>query len=645
MTRSALSTPVLLSLVLGAAFAGGAVGFVLGGSSGIGSVHAASGAAPTIERRVEQRGEVNDDTVGLASPAAGARTTEAVIIRPNADLDPAAVTRAVHATSRETSVDIPVGDGVIEGTIESKGGEPIANVDVLLLPARSEFRATRKSSSATVGDEIARSLDEALRKAAETWAEGDGLSIRTMTDASGKFAFTEVADGRYRVRAELEGWRFRTLGPEVVLPGESTVLEGRAAHHIRVALTATDGTPIVEAMLRIDGEGADEWLEWTVDEPDVYVDDPQFQIRAYAELFDVGRTRGVPPARLVSDLIAVDAATDETQTITLELQPRCVLVGRLAGEPTRGDGDNNVFMLALRPGESFDPTAKLNGALDQWARKGMFVFNKLRPGQYAIGVYGEEGMASNHRLIEVVDGLNEIVLERHVVDQTRCLSVRTLSPNGTRLDGVRYWFEYQKEGAEPDTGWVSVRRDIGGVDLLDVEAFSDFDYDAWPAGTRMWLMASTSVYGRVRAELSSGQREVELQFGAPCELVVSIAGDTSIGGYMIKVVDTSIEREDPPQIASARQRQNGGGATQIGRDGTCRFRGLAPGPVDVVLMHASRWWGDGVEIARQELTLSGSEHRVEFQAITLCDLSVVITPAKKGQNFTLRHEKEDGEER
>lgn len=643
MTRSALSTPALLALVLGAAFAGGAVGFVLGGSSGAGEVHAASGAAPTIERRVEQRGEGSDLTVGLASPAPGARTTEAVIVRPRGDLDPAAVTRAVRATSRETSVDIPVGDGVIEGTIESKDGEPIANVAVLLLPARSEFRATRKSSSAAVGDEVARSLDEALRKAAEEWAEGDGLSLRTMTDASGKFAFSEVAEGRYRVHAELEGWRFRTLGPEVVLPGELTALEGRAAHVIRVALIATDGTPIARAMLRIDGERRDEWLEWTADEPEVYVDDPQFQIRAYAELFDVGRTRGIPPARLVSDRIAVDAATEETQTVTLVLQPRCVLVGRLIGE-SRGGG-NSVFMLPLRPGESFDPTAKLNGTLDQSAWNGMFVFNKLHPGPYVIGVYGEEGMASSHRLIEVVDGLNEIVLERHVIDSNRCLLVRPLSPNGTRLEGVRYWFERQIEGTDPETEWISVRRDIGGVDLLDVEGFSDFDYDAWGAGTRMWLMASISAYGRMRVELTSGQRAVELQFKAPCELVVSIAGDTSIGGYMIKVVDTSIEREDPPQIATARQRQDGGGATQIGRDGTCRFRSLAPGPVDVVLMHASRWWGDGVEIARQELTLSGSEHRVEFQAITLCDLSVVITPAKKGQNFTLRHEKDDGEER
>ncbi|MEM6567315.1 MAG: PDZ domain-containing protein, partial [Planctomycetota bacterium] len=401
-------------------------------------------------------------------------------------------------------------------------------------------------------------------------------------------------------------------------------------------------TPIDEAVLFIDGSRGNEFVDWTADDPVVVVEDPEVKVTAYADLYDWPNTRGAPPSRLVSDRIPIDVASGDDAEVTLQLEPRSVLLGRLLGDPT-GSTSSSVFMIPLRPGETFDATVKLNDPLSTWARNGTFSFYGLRPGPHEVGVFGEDEMPANHRTIEIVDGLNEIELERERLDPSGCMVVRSFAPNGRRMERVRYWFEYEKPGMDPDTGWASTRQNVDGVDLIDMDDFDEFDYRDWPAGTRMWLIGKTDAYGQARVEISPGQMEAELQFQPPCELEVKIHGDTSIGSYRIVVYDDAIEREDPRSLAMASQGRRGSD-TRIRRSGVATFRGLAPGPVVVALKHESQWWGDGVEIARQELTLVGSDHRVEFQAVELCDLSIVVTPVDNDQNFSIRHEEEDGDE-
>ncbi|MEM9379448.1 MAG: hypothetical protein AAGB93_05805 [Planctomycetota bacterium] len=647
MSRTAVSAPVLLALVLGAALGGGAVGFVLGGSSG--PLRAAerleSGPAARVERTVVRDGTPTErpaDDLSLAAPAAGGRTAPAVVVRASQGADPEAMARSIRSASRGYHVDVPTGDGVIEGLVETEEHEPIAGVDVLLLPSVSDFETARKGSSGEAGDAVTRTLEDALDKAARSWAKREGLSMRTATDARGRFRFDQVPDGRFEVRAEREGWRFRMRGTEVVQPGESTTIEGRAARSVRVALSASDGTAIDEAVLFIDGSRRDEYVDWTAEDPVVVVEDAEVKITAYADLYDWPNTRGAPPSRLVSDRIPVDVASEDGAEVTLELEPRSVLLGRLLGDP-KGSTSSGVFVVPLRPGETFDDTVKLNDPLSSWARSGTFTFYGLRPGPHEIGVFGEDEMPANHRTIEIVDGLNEVELEREQLDPAGCMVVRSYAPTGRRLERVRYWFEYEQPGKDPDTGWASIRANVDGVDLIDMDDFDEFDYADWPAGTRMWLMGKTDTYGQTRVEITAGQMEAELRFEPPCELEVQILGDTSIGSYRIAIYDDSIEREDPRRIAMASQGRRGSDV-RIRRSGVATFRGLAPGPVVVALKHESQWWGDGVEIARQELTLVGADHRVEFQAIEVCDLVIVVTPVDSDQSFSIRKEEEDGDE-
>ncbi|MEM6674759.1 MAG: hypothetical protein AAF726_18070 [Planctomycetota bacterium] len=640
MTRTGLATPVLLLFLVVTALAGGAIGFVLGRTGGDSTVHAATAS---LDRKVERRATETTMPASLVRPDGEARTgraVQAVRTLPAAQVDPEDLARSIASMSRTVEVESPTGDGVIEGRVATEAGDPLGGVDLVLVPS-SKGRGTSRSSSSGAFDDAAPSLDEALERAAEEWAKKSGRSLRTRTGSDGRFRLDGVPDERYILRAEKEGWRFRVLGPSVVAPGDSIEVEAAQAYTVQLALTASDGTPIEEAVLYIDGERKDEWVDWSADEPNLVVADPLVGVRAYSEFIDVAGTNSRSPARLISDELPLDAVAATGSTVSIELHARCIVVGRLLGNPRTSTG-GSVFALALRPGENLDPTMKLNDPVTRYTREGGFVFDNLMPGRHAIGVVGRSQYPVNFRIVDLVDGVNEVEIERERVDPTNCIVVRSLAPSGRRLENVDYSVEYMKPGQDPDNAWVRTYENVDGVDLLDLDGFDEFDYDSWPSGTRMWLLGRSSVYGSCRVELTAGQRDAELRFETPCELVVTIADFSPDAGCNITIHDVSLGQDDPPRIAMARSAARGSNV-RIDRTGTARFVGLAPGPIVVKLGHASRWWGNGAELDSQELTLSGKEHRIELQSVPLSDLSVVITPVQDDESFYLRRKNEDGE--
>lgn len=618
------ATPALLLLV---ALGGAAAGFGLGMSFG--------GPAPALA------GERSDSFTGRrADGDAGDRSAEdASLVRPEeGPVERGGSTRVVDApsVSRTTidravsrtaapAVELPSGEGVIRGVARDRDGKPIPGVEVVLTPPQDRQPA-RKSSESMGADDRTLTLEETLERAAQKWARKEGAARRSTSGDDGTFALEGLPDRPFRVRGEAEGWRFRVDGPSLVSPGAEVVLVGRPTSVFELRLTRSSGPAVTEAYVNVGSS----WLEWSAEDPFVHVTSRNLNVSVLAEPFAAHEVGERLYGRWVSPSVPVSVAPDGSTVVEIELEPNCVLAGRVEGPRY---GSSSVFALPLREGERFDPSMKINGGSSAGGSSGLYAISGLLPGRYAVGIKDDQDdTAVHHEIVELVDGLNRVDLVKGDVDMSRCVSVLSLAPDGSRLESVSYGFEWTRGDDDRDTEGVRVFRDIEGRDLVDLDNFYSFDIDDWPAGTRMWIYASCSGYGRATAPYEPGQREAVLRFEAPCELKVQIEGDFRAGGYTVAVYDASKGEEDRPRLKSARQGRSG---ARISRAGVAHFRGLAPGPVEVRLERSVRWWGRGLEVDSAELTLSGADHQVTLTAAALADLSVVVTPIEKDRDLSL----------
>lgn len=637
MTQSSLRPAALLGIVFAAAIAGFAVGFFLRGQDSH-AAHASEAASPTINV-VRSGSDVADrqDEMAEVDPMRSARSSAPSVIERNASPD--RIQRVASGVKPKLR-SLPVGDGEIRGKVETRDGKPLPDVSIFLVPPRSAAQAVRRASEATALKQRTRTLEETLEAAAKSWAKSEGLAQETKTGADGSFVFTDVPDRVFEVRAQAEGWTFTSKTTKLLRPGSHALLVGKAMPAFTLQLTSADGSPIDRALVSVNA-GVDGWMEWTKEDPVVRVTRHQFSVRAIADVYELPLRYPIA-SRLVSQWLPVDIASDDAKVVTLELEPTCVLFGTMTGDQ---HGKSSVYVQELRPGETFDPSARLSGHRETSGRSGAFVFTELAPGRHAVGILGEDDTALDHRVIEVIYGLNEIALEKQPIDRTNCVVAKAFTPQGERAENVRYGFEWTRNGSDPSSEGVSTFRDVDGVDLVDLKNFYSFDIEDWPSGTEMFMTARTSAYGKARVPFTQGQREASFRFEVPCELEVAITGSIQGGGYTVTVYDDSVETDSPRQLRSARQGTRGGD-TKINSSGIVRFHGLSPGPVTVKLERTMRWWGSGIVIEEQDIALSGREHRVDFQAASMNDVALVITPTKKPRSIQLmvRDEKAtDGE--
>lgn len=642
-----LSAPALLGVVLASAAAGFAIGWITGPAA-TPVAAAESMLVPTSTTAAlgpSNEGSL-DTSQALASVEArtddvrerGLRSATAVGGDPHA-VPESLLNRAVRRVEAP-DVEIPTGTAVVRGRVTTREGDPMPGVEVVATPAQPNMRASRPGTDAR-GERVREDLEEVLEKAARDWAKGQGRSVTTRTGADGSFQIEGLADLSYLIRAQGEGFDFVVrenglLNP-VKSPDAVVILEAEPLQRIEVHVVGVDGAQVEEAIVIADGER----LEWTREEPFVFVDSKQFSVRAMAEPFAIGVGRSA--ARLSSESIPVDVIADPDAVITLQLEAACSVAGRIVGERVTTESWQSIHAVPLRPDEAFDATLPAPDDIDTNARQDVFLFADLQPGRYAICLVGAGSVPVAHEIVDVGPGLTEVTLEREVYDPSKYISVRALSPRGTSVENFWARFEYQEPGSEVDSDWMRSRALPDGTKLLDVTEFDEFDYDAWPAGAKAWIVGSSEVYGQVRVPVSSGQRDVTVQFDEPCQLTVQLEGDIGMGGFVVKVLDADTERTEPPSITQATQRASRG-RPRIDSSGRVRFRALSPGPVIVTLSQANYWWGEGNEIARAELNLSGADHQVSLDVPPVSDLEVLLVPCDERHYLELVTEDEDGEE-
>ena len=634
------SSPAMFLVCTGIALAAFVAGFFVGGAGS--AVEAAEPSSFSASPHAEKFG---DDGVGPAVVRSDSMDRREAKSLPATGPSAEFLDQGVRAMERPP-VDQPRGTAVISGQVTTPSGEPVAGVTVFATPARKERAVERLASEPVVPDNQLKTFHEVLTDGADAWAKRTGRAVSTKSLPDGSFKLTGLNAMYYDVKAECKGYRVDNLVGSVVhpskVPDALVLFEAKKMNSVRVELVRLDGGPAIDqAVLSIQGEDH-ESVQWTRSNPVVYAVGNEFRLQARGGYLGLGGHRTV--ARFVSDAVMVYLTPgDPEPTVTLELEETCVVMGRVVGDRQFRRDRDVVLAVGLRDQQVFDPTSPVQSEARAWSRSGTFCFTDLRAGRYAFCVNDNNGIPATFEVLEVGPGVTEVTLERPAIDVSEWLAVTVRSPTGAEMKDVSVHFEMLVPGAALTEDYASSRVLASGVLVLDVTKL-DFDYEVWPSGTQVWIVAGARGFGQARAPLTSGQRAVEVQLAPPCELEVTVHGDLSVGEFHVKVLEQNSQREDPEVLCYAATSASSWNA-RINRNGVVRFRGLAPGPVTVALSSQNRWWGEGGHVDEQEIVLRGTDHQIALRVPPTHDLAVLVSPCDKRRGVSILRVESDGKKK
>lgn len=392
------------------------------------------------------------------------------------------------------------GDGVIEGLVLSADGNPVPNANVGAIAEAPQLRHVVSTRRDEVIDDLARSR----------MAEADRNTWRTVTDAEGKFRFSELARGQlYTVSTSHEHWgRQRERN---VAPGEKVVLQ-----FVVVALTsgmAVDpgGKPVpgLQVMFNIEGKQFHPSDEATTSS------DGKFVMRWEER---VERFRLQAPGFVASEVFGRDSRGRTDLRVIMRAAPRLVgVVETPAGTPV-AKADIKVTRARDLSGETIELGETGSATADL---AGRFVLDSLPPGSYTLrAVLGSQ---VSPELEVKLEGDTQVKL---VVDSGGVLVVRVLTAAGKPL---------------PDT-YISIR-DRGG-DYVDSTSFANGEpgetcYSGLPrAIVEVQVRASGMAAQWLEVDLATGPQRLEVVMKPGCVArgrVVDSAG-RGLSGLFLKLI-------------------------------------------------------------------------------------------------------------
>ncbi|MEO0481808.1 MAG: carboxypeptidase-like regulatory domain-containing protein [Planctomycetota bacterium] len=545
---------------------------------------------------------------------------------------------APSATSR-------TGDGVIRGrAVQIDGaGLPGATVVVSYREPRS---STRSNDNPLRAAPERRTLDEALRRAAEQWAESDANTFRTTTLDDGSFEVSGLVQGSHRVRVYAEGFQIESGSREwvTVEPGGFLAFTATPLHLVTVDLRLPDGSQPELAALTLGAEqnGGGEQIQWTPESPRVAFANTRVRVRAGVEPIS-GRFSRSSSFRFESEEVFVDAASEANVRIDLAavggIDGRVVFDGADFARPLALEGARVGLVELEHAGASFDPES-IDFAGDPFGSSTTvssvsgrrFHFARLSDGSYGLALrFG--GAIRATTVVDVESGFAECELVLRDSEEFGFLAVTATGSDGSPLRGLRLRCRIQREDGGSGSSSVRLRSmPDGRLGVPFVELGRDFSFTDWPEGTSVFLEISHPDYGEQRVSLVEGQREVEVRFQEPAELLIQVPD--AIGSPLSSKLRINLrQREGQSVLGGIRTSYRDG--PQLDEKGNHRLSGLVPADYELSVSLLVGSWRQ-VELSKHQLTLRPGEQSFVVGLPALHPVAVQIPGADEGTQATLR---------
>lgn len=533
------SLPVALALVVGLVI-GLVIGLVTGWFGG-GGVRD-TGGVPTRHAHAEAEHEV----------AGGVRATEVELAAASDDVRRATtdaesgVSAHAIAAARERAPEPPSAaqaTGSITGFVRDPDGAPVAGVEVRATAGQPRTSNVIDSATLYTGLTAPATLDAALDRAAQRWAESRGREARTQTAEDGSYTLPAVGGGdSTSVDAGLAGWAVTALGRNSELEsGARLDFVARRAARLHVDVVDANGVALAEAVLQWKATDNSRYIAWRRGTP-LFVAPDAGQLRAHLDY--VGNdNQSRPDSRAASPFVALVLAAGDEQEVRLVVEPRVRVEGRILEADgrlcTRFSSVVAAPITEAATGDDFGAVVESTAA-----RRSRFVLHDLAPGRWNFGVELPDYTITARVTVDIAVGTNTFDIVVPANDPERTLTVRVVGPDG--LPARSQSIEAEWSGGERDS--VGHSTDTVGVVTVDLVELSDGAEEPWSVLTDLRIRASTSDRRAGVVSVPPDSREVTVVLEEPGRVVVTAEGlDDSSLAAVVSVRINRLRGYDPSE--------------------------------------------------------------------------------------------------
>ena len=618
--------PLLAGLVVGALLGAGA--FWLFGDTGNAS---AISELPRAARPREAPAAESNDQLAPAESV----TAERTVARPDATaLLPREISESVTALAHAVPTPkVERGTKSLSGHVTDPQGQPLAGVLV-----RAARQKERKPERAKRGEELAAAptLDQRLREAVTAHYQALADQRDTTTDGSGAYRFDELVDGDWRVSAGKAGFAFSTAR-EVVKP--DAVVDFRASLVIRVLISVrmADGKVSDEAALVFIGERrmGRRPEGWKAEAPWIALEPGSYELKATLGDPDVGP---VYPVVLASESQTVTVRSEAPPAeVIFTLKGTPGICGRIKQTSPEPESDLMVRLMPLPLGKDVDLSALLNSNKQARSdgRDGTFVFKDLSAGRYLIGVTRSwNPPVFAHAVVVVADAMVTQDLELPPLDAAQCIVVHVFSPEGLAVEKADFLFAYKNKDNHWSNNVYATHRGPGTYWIVPPKGDGAQNPGPWAMpDTAVELTAHCTQYGSKSVPVVGPGREVDIRFGEPATLLVSIPGYAGSG--FEGRIRLSVEDADAKQQRG--HYWGGGEENAIGTEGRQSFGPLESGDVRVVMtiVNDGNRWGASIRAGQIDVHLRPGENTAFFPIPPLYSLAIEVPNGKQNTSVQL----------
>lgn len=533
------------------------------------------------------------------------------------------------------------GDKTLKGRVVDARGNAMAGV--VLRAVRTGDAVPAKPNVAAIGRSAPPppTLEEAVRAAISGWYESGGEYHQVETGGDGRYELAALRDGQYQLSIWKDGWVFDSehgRGEASVRPDATIDWNGKTVRAQALVVKLPDGSGAPCANLEYRKQGRDDsegWQGWLASQPTIMLEPGRWDVRA-----TLGHPQSGPawPEYMVSawqKIAIVEGEAGEAITLTLEGKPG--LRGRVVLSTGGSPPQALIKLKRLEPGERADPDAMKDnddegGSIQtQWINGGEFSFVDLKAGHFLLTAQRFwNAPILVHAEVDIAEKMVENDLVMPELDVATCIVATVRATDGTLLPEANFQWRFDRgSGGSNHNDCTADRREVG-VWWLPLEAAKQGDFDplgAWPSDSHLYLIVSHADYGATAVEVFGATRNVDIKFGPPATLVVTVPGFA--GSDFDGQINFGLNR-----IGKGIDSVGWGAGGQPNKEeGLARLGPVEAGRWKLVMWMSSskrnRW--NQFEAASADITLTPGENQATMSMPTLYSLILRVPEGVEGQ--------------
>lgn len=604
--------PVLVGVVLGL-LVGALLGYML--------------APRDVARAKGNSADGAADSAGVQDPPANGSVKEGSKCSVRPDPKPADTTANNPSASLKDAIDgIKVqtparGSGVISGKVALANGSPLPGV-TLTANAHIPFDSKQDPS-----------LEEEVRGVVTRRKLSENAKRSAKSDEQGHYSIEGIGDYTYWIAASLDGYKFEPTDHDAMYRSKAGATVDFVASPIFILtveiLLPTGGQPD-EASVNYqktasDGRMSGSGYTWESAKPTLELDPGTYRFTATSGEFE----------EFVAPAVTVDIGTGKATKVTLKLESKPSIVGKLTLPPDMGEDENiRVNVLKFEGAQAPSPEAVLSSRKYAWPEKHngwTYKIGDLVAGNYVVAAVRDGKIAASATTV-VSQGVVRVDLALASRNRADYVVVHVLAPDGSAVEGVSISAGYRM-GSGSGTKGGNFRREKDGSYWVP---HNEPERGERSEGNLSYFVEVFSAkYGTKEATYEkTAVSEVTVQFATPAFVTVTIVGyDTFEGKDRLRVqLRGGGEGQPGRRFTNSEPGENEGAKRRLGP--------VEPGSYEITLLlvESDRDFRP-VIIAVEAVTLKAGEQEATISVPALYTVRVQLKETKSGRQVRLESER------